>query len=66
MQPSPGHLEVKPDPNEAHLPQLPEDRDVRAGGRASDQPDPHRRTNLRELPYWYSQVWGLLDEEGTS
>ena len=52
-------IQHKPDPSEAHLPPLPEDRAV------SSQMTGHREpTNLRELPHWFSQIWGLLDEEG--
>ena len=42
---------LKPDPQEAHLPPLPEERAV------SSQTTTRRElTNLRELPHWFSQV----------
>ena len=50
---------LKPDPNEAHLPPLPEERAVPSQMAARREP-----TNLRELPHWFSQVWNLLDEDG--
>ena len=57
----PDPITFKPDPNVAHLPEHPQEHDVQGGGQLNA---PHERTNLRELPYWFSQVWNLLDQEG--
>ena len=58
-QPAERPQQHKPDPSEAHLPPLPEERAVSSQTTGRREP-----TNLRELPHWFSQVWGLLDAEG--
>lgn len=60
LQLRPQPILYKPDPHEAHLPPLPEAVAVPSGHLRDAQ---QTRTNLRELPHWYSQVWRLLDEE---